>query len=266
MARNASVDGAIPAFAQYRSTSAMMSGECFMARHIAYWQGPVNVKWQMDCPFRRREIHHMEKSIRNRIIDALDASGMTAAELARKAGVSYDVIAKLRHRPTSSTSAENAERLLAALKQPPARVENGSAAPPGARLVPVYDIQASAGDGSIIGYESVAYSLAFPPEYLRRITSSSPENLTIISVKGDSMEPTLSDDDVVMLDMSKTSLGYEGLFVIRVYDVLHVKRLSHSRPGHVLVISDNRDKYPPREYPVSDIEVVGKVLWAGGKV
>jgi phage repressor protein C with HTH and peptisase S24 domain len=208
----------------------------------------------------------MGKSIRDRIIDGLDASGMSGAELARKAGVSYDVIAKLRHRPTSSTSAENAERLLAALGAPPERVENGAPAPTGARLVPVYDIQASAGDGAMVGYESVAYSLAFPPDYLRRITRSDPGNLTIISVKGDSMEPTLGDDDIVMLDMSKTSLGYEGLFVIRIYDVLHVKRLSHSRPGHVLVISDNRDKYPPCEYPVSEVEVVGKVLWAGGKV
>jgi phage repressor protein C with HTH and peptisase S24 domain len=66
--------------------------------------------------------------------------------------------------------------------------------------------------------------------------------------------------------MSKTSLGYEGLFVIRIADVLHVKRLSHSRPGHVLVISDNKAKYPEREYSTDDIEVVGKVLWSGGKV
>jgi phage repressor protein C with HTH and peptisase S24 domain len=34
----------------------------------------------------------------------------------------------------------------------------------------------------------------------------------------------------------------------------------------VLVISDNKAKYPEREYSTDDIEVVGKVLWSGGKV
>jgi phage repressor protein C with HTH and peptisase S24 domain len=147
------------------------------------------------------------------------------------------------------------------------RVENNEPSPAdGSSLVPVYDVAASAGDGALVDYEGVAYSLAFPQDYLKRITSSSPKHLTIISVKGDSMEPTLSDDDIVMLDMSKTSLGYEGLFVIRIYDVLHVKRLSHSRPGYVLVISDNKNMYPQREYSTENVQVVGKVLWAGGKV
>lgn len=148
----------------------------------------------------------------------------------------------------------------------PLRVENHEKPPSDRPLIPVFDVRASAGEGALVDYEDVTYSLAFPPSYLKRITSTDPRNLTIISVKGDSMEPTLSDDDIVMLDMSKTSLGYEGLFVIRIYDVLHVKRLSHSRPGRVLVISDNRDKYPPREHALEDIEVVGKVLWTGGKV
>jgi phage repressor protein C with HTH and peptisase S24 domain len=147
-----------------------------------------------------------------------------------------------------------------------AYVENGLPAPPGLKLVSVYDVTASAGDGLIVDFERIVYSLAFPPNYLKRITTSDPRNLTIISVKGDSMEPTLSDDDIVMLDMSKTSLSYEGLFVIRVYDVLHVKRLSHSRPGYVMVISDNSALYPAREYSLEDVKVVGKVLWSGGKV
>jgi len=153
-----------------------------------------------------------------------------------------------------------------AIQTAPAHVANGSPAPPGFKLVSVYDVSASAGDGLIVDMEMVVYSLAFPPDYLKRITASDPRNLTIISVKGDSMEPTLSDDDIVMLDMRKTNLSYEGLFVIRVYDVLHVKRISHSRPGFVMVISDNSTLYPAREYSVEDVRVVGKVLWSGGRI
>jgi len=218
----------------------------------------------------------MSKSIRDRVAEALDAKIISATDLSKISGVSHSVIVNLKRRPASSTSTENGERLRAALDAldsgasciavQPERVEIGEVGPEGYPLVQVYDLRASAGDGAVVDAEDVRCTLAFPPDYLRRITSTNPANLTIISVKGDSMEPTLSDDDIVMLDMSKTSLGYEGLFVIRIYDVLHVKRLSHSRPGHVMVISDNRDRYPPREYSVDEVEVVGKVLWAGGKI
>lgn len=141
-------------------------------------------------------------------------------------------------------------------------------APTGDRLVPVYDVTASAGNGSLVpDYESIAYSLAFPPDYLSRITRSHPRNLSIISVKGESMEPTLKDDDLVMLDASKTSLSYDGMFVLRFDGTLHVKRVSRSpRKGYVTIISDNRAIYPEREWPVEEVDVIGKVIWFGRKV
>lgn len=136
----------------------------------------------------------------------------------------------------------------------------------GSRLIPVYDVQASAGHGTLVEYEAIAYSLAFPPNYLRKLTSASPENLAIISVKGDSMEPTLLDDDVVMIDTSKVSLGYDGLFVLDFDGVLHVKRIGRGeKPGHVRIISDNK-AFGDLERAIADIKAVGKVLWYGRKV
>jgi len=115
----------------------------------------------------------------------------------------------------------------------------------------------NAGGGSVVETEEQAHSLAFPPSYLKRLTSSSPGNLSIISVKGDSMEPTLLDDDIVLLDTSKTHLGFDGLFVLRFNDTLHVKRIGLSpKQGRVNVISDNRDIYPPVEMDVSEVQAV----------
>lgn len=191
------------------------------------------------------------------------------AQLARAMGIDNDKLSKTL-RGLRRVQPEEIPAVLAFFGERPefipSRVEPSEPIPANADLVPVYDISASAGHGAVVDYEGIAYSLAFPPDYIRRVTRASPKDLTIISVKGDSMEPTLRDDDIVMLDMSKTSLGYEGLFVIRVYDVLHVKRLSHSGPGRVMVISDNRENYPPREYSLDEVEVVGKVIWKGGKV
>lgn len=147
------------------------------------------------------------------------------------------------------------------------RVEPGEDGPTGNVLVPVFDLSASAGFGAVVDQEAEVYSLAFPPAYLKRLTSSSPNNLAIISVKGESMEPTLLDDDIVLLDASKTNLSYDGLFVLRFNDALHVKRIGRSyRKGHITIISDNKDLYPQIEAPVGEVEAVGKVLWYGRKV
>ena len=133
-------------------------------------------------------------------------------------------------------------------------------------LVPVYDVSASAGYGAINEYEPQTHSLAFPPDYLKRLTTSSPQNLAIISVKGDSMEPTLLDDDIVLLDTSKTNLSYDGLFVLQFDDALHVKRVGRApKRGHIMIISDN-ETFPDIVSERSEVDAVGKVLWYGRKV
>lgn len=148
------------------------------------------------------------------------------------------------------------------------RVESGEVGPDGHPLVTVFDVSASAGPGAIaVSEDMAAYSLAFPPSYLKELTRSSPHNLAIIGVKGESMAPTLHDDDIVMIDTSKTNLDFDGLFVLRFGETLHVKRVTRSpQPGHIKIISDNSSLYPSEDWPAQDVTVVGKVIWKGGKV
>lgn len=135
-------------------------------------------------------------------------------------------------------------------------------------LVPVYNVHASAGHGALVPEEYMISQISFPPGYLQKLTRADPRNLAIIGVKGDSMAPSLSDDDVVMLDMSKRDLSYDGLFVIRDNgDGLLVKRIGRAgRKGYIMVISDNSNLYPPIERAMLDVEVIGKVIWTGRKV
>lgn len=134
----------------------------------------------------------------------------------------------------------------------------------GVVVVPVYDIAASAGPGTYVDYEMQIAQLSLPRDYLKSLTSTGPDQLAIIRVKGDSMEPTLRDGDIVLVDRAKTSYGFDGLFVIQIDGTLHVKRLARSgRNGVVSVLSDN-PLYPSVEYARSDVEIIGKVRWRGG--
>lgn len=205
----------------------------------------------------------------DRMIAAMKAQKISRAELHRRSGVSYDVLRELERRPDSSTSEANAVRIARALGLALGEAGPLPLAGPGAddaALVPVYDVAASAGPGAYVDYEMVVDQLQFPPDYLRRITSTPANRLAIITVKGDSMEPTLKDGDIVMVDGTKKSAGFDGLFVLLRDGTLHVKRLSRgARPGMVMVRSDNDKLYPAYEVPIEEVETVGKVLWSGRK-
>jgi phage repressor protein C with HTH and peptisase S24 domain len=243
-----------------------------MNRQLAKSIDLVKANWPMDARRAPSNIGQMKTTnFRMMMLDGLKRTGLSLAELSRRSGVSYDALNKVKIRDNASTSAENAAAVARVLgvDWDSAEVITSVATSEDAAsdLVPVYDVAASAGHGLINDYEPIAFSMAFPPDYLRFITKSDPRNLQIISVKGDSMQPTLHDDDLVMLDRSKTSLNYDGLFVLLYGDALHVKRVSRSStPGRILVISDNRSIYPPQEHAANDVTVIGKVIWYGRKV
>ena len=209
----------------------------------------------------------MQDGFREQFLEALARSGMTLAELARRSGVKYDALNKLKSREGASTSAENASRIARVLGFSESEDVLPLTSPEApADMVDIYNVEASAGFGALVGHEMVVDRLSFPPGYLSKITRSHPKNLAIIGVKGKSMEPTLSDDDIVMVDLSKTDLSYDGLFVVRDGgDSLLVKRISRgSRRGTVMLVSDN-PQYPNQERAFEDVEVVGKVIWKGVK-
>lgn len=85
-----------------------------MPHKMAKWPTQVKANWPIDWNIGHVILNHMEKpNIREQVVEFLERTGMSVAELHRRSGVSYDVINKLKRRPNASTSAENAEKLLA---------------------------------------------------------------------------------------------------------------------------------------------------------
>lgn len=221
----------------------------------------------------------LENPIAQRIQALLDERGESRADLCRKTGIKYHSINPLWVRPAAKISAENAAAVAKYLGVSVPYILRGEAdksetttGSEEADLIPIYNVEAAAGHGALVEGEDVVDLLALPPGYIRKLTSANPRNLTIISVKGDSMNPTLKDDDIVMLDMTKRDLSYDGIFVFRDLGTsdgngLQVKRIGRgTRRGYVMLISDNNRLWPPVERAADEIEVVGRVIWTGSKV
>ena len=134
--------------------------------------------------------------------------------------------------------------------------------------VPMLDIEASAGQGSLAELESKSAQFGFDQNWLRRLTASKASSLSIIRVHGDSMEPTLSDGDEVMVDLGdgQTRLR-DGIYVLRMDDALNVKRIAIEPQGRkISVVSDN-PAYPSwNNLERRAVNIVGRVLWFGRKL
>lgn len=143
----------------------------------------------------------------------------------------------------------------------------GSAAPLRGPLdwadIPRLPLGASAGPGSLATDAPPVDRLRFSGRWLRQ-QGLEPAMLTVIEVEGDSMEPTLRDGDEILVDRTPRPLR-AGLHVIRLDDVLLVKRLEPGPAGLLRVISDN-PAYARIERPVGDAAILGRVVWKGGRI
>ncbi|EEG08986.1 XRE family transcriptional regulator [Pseudogulbenkiania ferrooxidans] len=132
-------------------------------------------------------------------------------------------------------------------------------------FIPRYRVQASAGNGRVLSDEDYMHSMAFRRYWVSNYLHAEPANLAIISVEGDSMEPTLKDHDVIMLDTSRRDPNVEGIYVLRLDDALLVKQVQRI-PGKIRVSSAN-PAYPPFDVdlsnPAEDVAIIGKVVWFG---
>lgn len=131
-------------------------------------------------------------------------------------------------------------------------------------LIPGYNVQVAAGHGAIAGDEAPTRELAFRRKWLR-FRGFHEQDLALVFAKGDSMEPTISDNETVMVDTSERKLRDGHIYVIRNGDHLLVKRIQTLWNDGVQLLSDNKE-YPPQEISSSDLEsleVIGKVVWVG---
>lgn len=90
----------------------------------------------------------------------------------------------------------------------------------------------------------------------------SPEAMKLLRITGEAMIPTLKERDFVLVDESQTDILEGAIYVLRMDTQMVVKRVD-MRPGSLLLLSDNREFYPPIEVtlPCADVAVIGRVVW-----
>lgn len=137
--------------------------------------------------------------------------------------------------------------------------------------LPRYDVRAAAGVGVPVLTEEIADFIYFKVDWLRRTIGLAPTQLALIEAVGDSMNPTIHDGDLLLLDVSDPKLRGDGIYVIGEGDALVVKRIALRLGGRGMAIRSDNERYSRSDLELSQdelstIRLVGRVVWVGGRV
>lgn len=191
-------------------------------------------------------------TLSERLTSLMNEKGISQAELARLIGIKQPSVFKILNGET-----RNPKKILeiaTALNVDPHWLKTGEGDPdPSYRIVEVsepqnpntvridiLDVEASAGNGAYLspteqGLLSQEFDLTFFHQQFGRADA---KHLKLITVKGDSMAPTLESGDLLYVDISENYFAADGLYVFTFDGQTFIKRLQKVGK-EMLVISDN---------------------------
>lgn len=206
-------------------------------------------------------------AVSERISALVKSSGLSMRELARRIGVSNVSLSQWAS-GVNKPGDKGLEAFCEYFEVTPAFILYGDGdAPIGQTIalgddtysIPLPRVDASCGAGCV--FDASAALVRFvrvSGQFLQTYCpGASPGSLQIITVIGDSMEPTISSGDAVVIDRSNTTIAGDGLYAVRLGDSIYVKRVQIV-PSGVLLLSDNH-LYKPIEVKSGEpLFIIGK--------
>jgi hypothetical protein len=186
------------------------------------------------------------ETLAERINTALQTKGLSVNALARQVGVSYPAMRKITKGETLNPKFlfEIAEALNVSvewLKTGEGSSENLSDDPSDDHIrFERLDVIAALGDGYINNETAEVVDFVHVDKaWAREKLGGNLSRIQVITARGDSMQGTIEDGDVLFVDTSVRSFEGEGIYLLSFADGLKAKRLQASVGGGLLVISDN---------------------------
>ena len=228
--------------------------------------------------------------VRRKIRDLLWERGINMREASLAIGRNVSYVHGFLERGTPKVlSHRDAEKLAGMLgceagdlrhaERPPTRKGRGRK-PRGGRMpeglpvplaaIPEVEVEASAGPGALAEEFVAEKARWFLPEgMLRHEGGAVPDAVRVLRVRGESMEPELSEGDRLLVDTSRRVPGTGEMFVLFDGNGLVVKRVERVSEGNgepgLRLKSANAD-YADYTAPAVDVHIVGKVLWTVRRV
>lgn len=131
-------------------------------------------------------------------------------------------------------------------------------------MIPLVEARLSAGTGSLETGEEVLRHYAFRHDFLRR--KGNPGRMVLLRVSGDSMQPDIRHNDVVLIDLGQREPKPGRIYAVSVEDMIYLK-IVNAMPGK-LILSSVNPAYAPIEADTRDqlgdlVHIIGRAVWVG---
>lgn len=218
--------------------------------------------------------------VAERLTKLTEQANISQAELARRVGTSQATIWKLAN--GQSTSSKFLFKIAQILETTPDYLlgetddpgdnpvgivrhrERPTRAQETERIVNVPMIDLAYGMGGTylddLGEEAEIRTEPFPLSFIRRYTRAKPDNLVFAEGMGDSMVPTITSNDLMLIDQSDNTLRIaDQIWAFSFGGVGMIKRLRPRPDGSIAILSDNPNV--PEDRAVDDeLFLIGRVV------
>ena len=127
------------------------------------------------------------------------------------------------------------------------------------RHLPIRDARGGMGPEAYVEDDPIIGYLAFRTPWLTK-HGINPDNASMIEAVGDSMEPTIKNGAMVLVDHHRHRLKHDHIFAVRTEDGVLIKRAA--RVSHQWKLVSDNSGYAPLPFSKND-RVIGEVRWAG---
>lgn len=136
----------------------------------------------------------------------------------------------------------------------------------GAITIKQVDLGYAMGDGTNLDDYYEDTGVQFDPNFLRTVSRAPAHCLFVARGDGDSMFPTLINDDQVLIDTTQKRLNLQDrVWACSIHGAGMIKRLRVVGENMVEVISDN-PAIQNREVQMEELHIIGRVVWVGRRM
>ncbi len=201
---------------------------------------------------------NLSNGIGTRLKFEMEKIGINSTELARRSGVLtsflYDVIREKSNNPSTIKLAKVAEALgvsLTYLASGSRTEENFATHLSNAKkedyiVIPYLKIKKAINDNS--SHKKTKSPYSFQKEWLKNNFNARIDDLRILVIKNNRMQPALHSNDIIIIDTSKKKYTSSGIYIL--FDGQNLS-----------AIQTNSNNQPALERSKADISVVGCVVW-----
>jgi len=159
------------------------------------------------------------------------------------------------------------ESALGASRAPVSATEAGSSTPPDGyiRLEHLSPSPSMGGGAYLDEPVHVVRHLDVLEQWVRqKVGTTDPGRIKVLTGNGQSMAPTIQDQDLVFVDIAQRTIEGEGIYVIDVAGLLLLKKALILSDGTLILRSDNTADYPNEER--HDLRKVADTICIAGRV